>query len=748
VSWLMKILGISGAEHASSITSFAARSMSGPPVWLWFGILLIGLALIALNFAPKLSIPRRARVALALLRLLGVCVLLVVVFQTQLRFGLGLELRPKVALLIDRSGSMQVKDESDDTRLAVAERVQAELAKTLGREVEFVPLNFSNELGSKSAGTHTALAASLTDALNLKQDFRAVVLLTDGRDTDGRPLTQPAALAVKLGRPVHSVVLGSTEAARLDYGLTLEAANECIRLGDTVSLAGTVVAPGADGTRAQVALLVDGQTAITRDFTVRHGRARFSFEHRPAKAKRYRYEARLSGLANDPAPQNNSATHIVDVVDRPIRVLYLEHYPRFESKFLMQALEEDPGVHVVSVLRTPGGGWYVKGKALHKDPENGIPASGDELFLYEVIILGDLPRKTFSEDGDRTETRLRNIADFVTRRGGGLVTLGGQNVYLAGNYGDSPLAEVLPFDLKPAEEAQLSGRFLMDVPSAALEHPIMRLGRDRAKSDELWKEMVQLDGSNAVGNIRPAATLLGYREMEEKQVPVLAAMKVGRGRVLSAAFDTNWRWQLARTTKESHSRTFWGNAIRFLAPDPRREPNQPTIEEYGGRPAVGDTLHLASELLDDFYQPITKAPLEVHVTRPSGQTVRHYPSDIPEAPGLYEYDLALPEPGGYKVETYYLGKKRSGRVIEVREQADEFLDVSPDETALRELAQATDGVSVRTDKLDELVAAIDVTPEERQELAVVPLWNHPLTLIAFILAVCLDCLVRKRGGLA
>lgn len=748
MSWLLRILGISGAEHASSITSFVARSMSGPPVWLWAGILLVGLVLTALNFAPKLSIPRRARVLLGLLRILGVLVLLIVVFQTQLRLGLGLELRPKVALLIDRSGSMQVKDENDDTRLTAAERVQGELTRTLGREVEFVPLNFSNELGSKSAGTHTALAASLADALNLNQDFRAVVLLTDGRDTDARPLTQPAALAAKLGRPVHSVVFGSKEAAKLDYELTLEAANECIRLGDTVSFSGTVAAPGADGGKVQVALLVDGSVAITRDFAVGRGRARFSFEHRPTKARRYRYETRISGLTSDPAPQNNSATHLVDVVDRPIRVLYLEHYPRFENKFLMQALEADPGVQLVSVLRTPGGGWYVKGKACHKDPESGIPASADELFLYEVIILGDLPRKTFSEDGDRTETRLRNVADFVTRRGGGLVTLGGQQVYVAGNYGDSPLAEILPFDLQPAKEKQLSGRFFMDVPSAALEHPIMRIGPDRTKSDELWKEMVQLDGCDAVGNVRPAATLLGTREMEKKRVPVLAVMKVGRGHVLSAAFDTGWRWQLARTTKESSFRTFWGNAIRFLAPDPRREPNQPTIEAYGGRPAVGDTLHLASELLDDFYQPVSKAPLEAHVTRPSGQVVRHYPSDIPEAPGLYEYDIQLPEPGEYKVETYYLGKKRSDRTFEVRPQADEFLDVSPDATALRELAEATGGVSVRPDELDKLMAAIDVTPEHAQELAVVPLWNHPLTLLAFILVVCLDCLVRKRGGLA
>jgi uncharacterized membrane protein len=414
----------------------------------------------------------------------------------------------------------------------------------------------------------------------------------------------------------------------------------------------------------------------------------------------------------------------------------------------MQILEADPGVSLLSVLRTPGGGWYVKGKAHHKDPEAGVPASADELFRYDVLILGDVPRATFSEDGDRTETKLRNIADFVLRRGGGLITLGGQHVYTAGNYGDSPLAEVLPFDLNPSKEQQFAGKFFMDVPPAALEHPVMRLSPEPEKCDEMWKEMVQLDGCNAVGGIRPAATLLGYREMGKERLPVLASVKVGRGRVLSAAFDSSWRWQLARTTKESYAQVFWGNAVRYLAPDPRREPNTPTIEEYGGRPAVGETLHLASELLDDFYQPISKAPLEVRVARPTGLLVLHYPSDIPEVPGLYEYDVELPEAGEYRIETYHQGAKRSERVVEVRESTDEFLDVSPNVAALSELARATGGVCVNPQDTVKLTAALNIQPDKEPGQAVVPLWNHPLTLIAFVLVVCLDCLVRKRGGLA
>jgi hypothetical protein len=67
---------------------------------------------------------------------------------------------------------------------------------------------------------------------------------------------------------------------------------------------------------------------------------------------------------------------------------------------------------------------------------------------------------------------------------------------------------------------------------------------------------------------------------------------------------------------------------------------------------------------------------------------------------------------------------------------------------MSQLAEATKGVSVDSENIPALIAALDLEPKYEQDTADVPLWNHPLTIILFILVVCLDCLIRKRGGLA
>ena len=217
---------------------------------------------------------------------------------------------------------------------------------------------------------------------------------------------------------------------------------------------------------------------------------------------------------------------------------------------------------------------------LHDNAGDGLPNREEDLYKYDVIILGDIPRSYFRAGGDIAETKMQRLIEFVTRRGGGLITLGGRSVYAAGQYGDSALARILPFDISAAKETQISKPFkIMPTPSG-FAHPLMLLEADPSTNREAWLDLPTLDGSNFVGAVKPGASQLAVRTLDDgSTIPIIAVQPVGKGQVLSLSADTTWRWEMMRPEEgEDYFRRFWGNAVRTLAPDPRLAPNRPQIK--------------------------------------------------------------------------------------------------------------------------------------------------------------------------
>ena len=70
------------------------------------------------------------------------------------------------------------------------------------------------------------------------------------------------------------------------------------------------------------------------------------------------------------------------------------------------------------------------------------------------------------------------LDSFVKKRAGGVVTLGGLQVYGAGDYAGTPLAYMLPFEIEKEKKQQLVNRFTPQVTTQGLMHPAMQLEFD------------------------------------------------------------------------------------------------------------------------------------------------------------------------------------------------------------------------------------------------------------------------------
>ena len=127
--------------------------------------------------------------------------------------------------------------------------------------------------------------------------------------------------------------------------------------------------------------------------------------------------------ANEQVTQNNARSALIEVNDRSEQILYFEGEPRFEPKFIMRAVEDDKNLQVVLLQRTAENKYYRRGVDNKDVLEAGFPKTREELFAYRALILGSVEAASFSPD------QLRMIADFVSKRGGGLLMLGGRRSF-------------------------------------------------------------------------------------------------------------------------------------------------------------------------------------------------------------------------------------------------------------------------------------------------------------------------------
>jgi hypothetical protein len=655
-------------------------------------------------------------------------------------------------VLVDDSASMSTRDVGESTRFEAAGRdLESIRSATAGRVELAVATVSGRSLGEECGQGPTPFGAALERTALAGARFDRLVLLTDGRDSEARDLSSLGSDIRNRGIQT-AVRLYGTAQPPANTGIQGQPERSVIRLGEELVVKGSLSGDG--GRRESGVRLLEENKEVKAVTVPPEAGGRFEIRHKPAKKGRLLYGLEYAG--QDGVAQDNRVSFRVDVVEEKINVLLIEGFPRYEFKLMKAVLEVDPLVNLVTVCQLPGGGVYVQGEPLHKSSEQGLIASQAELFKYDVIILRDLARQYFRAGGDTSESALLNLVEFVTKRGGGLVVLGGQDVFRAGGYETSALTQILPFDLSNAlgGQPQFEGSFFVSIPKPAYEHPILRLLSDPAANTERLNSLRQLDGANNVGRLKPMATPLMTRNLQLKDAtgkprevtaPILAYMPAGDGKVLAAAVDTLWRWQLQPDFDDPPLSMLLANAVRYLAPPPANRPESPTCGGAAATPQVGPDRQLATVLKDKNFDPIRNAELLVSVTRPDNTVLRLFPRDLPEDPGHYQYQVHLEQPGAYKVVAKY-GKQESSHEFVAGAAAGEFADLSPDKPGMDRFLKAAGGEALGD--LPAWLAKAGTEPARRTAEFNLAVWNSALMLLLFIALVSLDCYIRKRSGLA
>ena len=666
-------------------------------------------------------------------------------------------LRPQqnvVAVLVDDSRSMAVP-ENGSTRLAQAGKLLnggllASLQKKFqvrlyrfGKNLERIQ-NLNQLTGSQQA---TRIGATLQQALAEASTLPlgAVVLLSDGSDNSGGIDLDTISQIRRARVPVHTIGFGRERLSR-DVEMSDVAVPSRALADSRLSAQVTFRQFGYSGERGRLAVREGGRLLASRDIT-------FQPEGTP-QTESLVFNAGLAGprtfqfaiepLAGEENANNNQVTRLVNLTSSKARILYMEGEPRWEYKFIHRGIEDDRSLAVSSLVRTTQNKIYtqVADPEEQKSLADGFPTKPEVLFSYDALIIGSV------EAGYFTPAQQELIREFVDRRGGGVLFLGGRAALADGGWTHSSLADLLPVRLPDSKDT-----FHRDPASAALtaqgrESVICRLEEDPGRNAERWKKMPVLADYQQVGDPKPGAvTLLEMDAGGRRRLPLLVTQHYGRGRTIVFATGGSWRWQMLQPLADQTHEMFWQQLLRYLVSD---APGQVVASTPRLILSDENSAALRVEARDKSFRPVANATVEAHITGPAGiaDTVSLAPQPLEE--GIYVADWSAEKPGSYMAEVIVRqGQQEIGRDVLMFRREDgvaENFHTTQNRELLEKLAEQTGGHYYPANRASRLPDDISyseagITTRETKDL-----WDMPVVFLAALLLRSSEWLLRRKWG--
>ncbi|MEM1115644.1 MAG: hypothetical protein AAGJ11_04000 [Bacteroidota bacterium] len=680
---------------------------------------------------PQVYGPRR--LLLAGLRFAALFVVLLLLFDPVWRAITRTGEDPLLAVLVDDSESLTLgttgTTPSDRVRAAVADLPDDGALRFYRFDAEAVPAGRSLPPDSLAfAGERTDLAAALTRVADdfAGRNLRGVVLVSDGRITDGR---NPTYLAERFPVPVHTAVAGDSVSNR-DVRLVRAVTNDVayarsplpiqagIRAsgygGETASV--TVSEGGSVVTRATVTLPPDGAEAAV-DLTVT-----------PATPGLRRYTVTVGPVAGEATTRNNRQTVTVRVLDDTRRVLLLAAAPSPDLSALRAVLEADESLDVTVRTQRAPGQFY----------EGTVP---DALAPFDLLVLAGYPGA--AADAPTTE-RIASAVEgglpalFVLTRQTDIARLG------------AAFGGVLPVSPAAPRGGTVDAGF---VPTAAGEaHPI--LGGLGVPTSRL-RALPPLAASPTRWALQPGARTLGAvrRGGATLNAPLLAVRQSGDVRSAALLGAGTWRWRTLPDDLDDLRAAYpalvdnlvrWTTAVR----DRRPVRVRPDRSLFGER----DRVTFTGQVYGEGLEPLDDAQLVLEV---SGGPEAERVTMRSVGNGRYVADLGIRPPGRY---TFTAEATRGGTrlgddrgAFAVGALAAEFREPGADLGLMRQIAQRSGGEVVPLDSLGAFVRGLRASgaladrPLVREDET--PLLGIPWLLALAVGLLSVEWVARKRAGM-
>ena len=749
------------------------------PAW---SIVLVTLILIAIALWSYRALPgrRSARWGLGLLRALTLVLLFLLALGPRIE-QTQIENEPDwVLVLLDRSTSLQTPDASSAgsererqlrDMLAAGSDAWDELSRfkrvlwvgfderprLLGEGNGFDPLSLA-----PPSGQGTDIDGAIRDALRqaAARPISAIVIASDGRTTRA---IDPE-LVDTLGErqiPIVSVPLGSPDPVR-DLAIERVDHPDAVFGKDIAPIRVRLGARGIDADELErhpsFVELVDHERGEVLDraridpSNIGEDAQALTLSHTPSGDGDRRLDLRIvtDRSTRDLNPSNDTQSIEMRVVDRPLRVLYIDGYPRWEQRYIKAMLLREPSIVSSSLLLSATRRYIQEGDELIAS----VPSTLDAWEPFDVIVLGDVRPEMFSAQ------QLETLREHIETRGAGLLWLAGPSS-VPDAYMGSSLASLLP--MRPDAGGSQSTTQVWSEPVTMRASPeATRLGVLRLSDDgQGWLERLSEPGTGwselnwAIAlddtSFKPGVSVLASAEgtQTQRQAPIITMMRYGAGASAFVGTDEIWRWRYGRG--EDLPERFWLPLIRSLGRGTvarRAAPAQLIITP--AEPTPGEAAQVTLRVFDQ--RRIDAMPERIRV-RVTSLADRSEPTEI-ELRGTGDTRSGVWVParaGNFEVRPVGLDAEMStiAQRARVYHRSDERRQLDSDHELLASISASTGGWVALPDAFGQIP---DQLPNRARTIVSPPrrasLWDRPIVLIVLVTLLTVEWIGRRTLRLA
>lgn len=699
-------------------------------VWPALGITVALAIFLYINTNPP--VPRPMRFLLSFLRSLALVALGVALLEMVVGVDRVFDRNPKIAVLIDRSGSMDKSENNLSRALRLDSLLASEDFARIENRADISIYYFGGNLSDdmdKIERESTALgeACSELSRLELGNNSDHWILFSDGRSNSGRGAK---ASAGDLSSPVLCIDLAETVGS-FDVGLGLVDFNPIMFVGQKSEIKVNLKWENAGGRTIEVRLVESGRDlAHDRLHTdIESGFGEITLELTPSQPGQKFIEVEAVPLDGELTTDNNRRSIAIKVLRSRLSVLLVSARPDYEIGFMKRFFDKSEKYDVDLCLLGAKSG----------NLKRPFPSQQSALNKYDLVILHDIDVRLLN-------SREPLIKSYLADRGGSLWVMMGKRFARVGSV---PWFDgLMPFYLsRPTAIRHI--QFRGEPSESDLFHPAVRLADNQESIRKAWAEVPPFQALVPCDMVDPQARILAHASVivsNQGRPPIFGYKSLGPGKVFATSALPFWTWGFVNIGFGEDG-SVWNELLNGVSSwlTTREDFDPIHIKPEKEVFHRGDIVRFEAVAFDQGFRPLPDVTGQVRLKRSGEQDV--------------ESDLVAVGQGRYRAEFLHLPSGRydfigtltkDGRQLkEVRGQIviesftlEEF-DRSGNPAELIALASGSGGAYFRYHQFGEAMDALDLKKTRVSISSDTTVWNSIWLLIVILSALSLEWVLRK-----